>query len=139
VLGLGSTGKPHTGMGDSPVTVVVSFLLSAVIRIGFIATLRRQVTVVEWLVPMSLAMIAVWPCGRSVRPAARAVSVSVSGCGVRALSPAADPWRAARVLMLCVLDSTRSTTLNMSSCVERGSVTIEWIAEAAKSKARWIG
>jgi len=132
VLGLGSTGKLHTGMGDSSITVVVSLLLSAVALLGFIATVRRRVTIVEWLVPTSLAIIAVWPWWtfRFVLPLAPFLILYLAA-GVRALSPVADPWRAARMLLLCVLGLNAFDHAQYLLRVRHdGLSSIEWINEA---------
>ena len=48
-------------MGDFGAMMVISLALSAVVLAGFIATARRQMTVAEFLVPTSIAIVLLWP------------------------------------------------------------------------------
>jgi hypothetical protein len=48
-------------MGDFGAMMVISLALSAVVVAGFIVTARRQMTVAEFLIPISIAIVLVWP------------------------------------------------------------------------------
>ena len=48
-------------MGDVGAMMAISLALSAVVLAGFIATARRRMTVAEFLVPVSIAVVLVWP------------------------------------------------------------------------------
>ena len=48
-------------MGNAPGTYAVSFGLSAIALVGFVAAARRRVTAAEVLVPISVVMIALVP------------------------------------------------------------------------------
>jgi hypothetical protein len=54
-------GVGPASMGDNNPMMVVSFALSAIVLAGFIATVRRRITVTEFLVPVSIAIILIWP------------------------------------------------------------------------------
>ncbi|MGH9220468.1 MAG: hypothetical protein ACRD1W_14270 [Vicinamibacterales bacterium] len=56
VIGLGPGS-----MGDNAAMMAISLLLSAIVLAGFIATAKRQMTVAEFLVPVSVAIVLVWP------------------------------------------------------------------------------
>jgi hypothetical protein len=62
VIGL---GPPEEGliprMGSPTGTKVVSLALTALILGGFAAACRRRITMAEFVVPLSVAMIAAWP------------------------------------------------------------------------------
>ena len=61
-IALGGAGSPGT-MGSASGTRLVSLALSLVAVIGFGVTLRRGVTVAEFLVVLTLGMIVLWPFG----------------------------------------------------------------------------
>ena len=49
------------GMGSERVAMAISLLWSALVLAGFIATARRRMTVVEFLVPIAIGIILLWP------------------------------------------------------------------------------
>ena len=57
----GSTGLASGGMGAAGETMAISLLLSSIVLTGFIVTVRRRMTVAEFLVPISVAIILLWP------------------------------------------------------------------------------
>jgi hypothetical protein len=90
-------------MGSARGTMVVSFVLSAVALVGFLAAFRRGCTVAEFLVPLSLGLIVIWPFWsfRFVVPLTPFLFFYLLN-GVRALSPAR--WGSiARVGLACVV------------------------------------
>jgi hypothetical protein len=57
----GSTGLTSGGMGAAGATMAVSLLLSAIVLTGFFVTAWRRLTVAEFVVPISVAIILLWP------------------------------------------------------------------------------
>ena len=57
----GLAGLQPGSMGIATATMAVSVLLSAVVLLGFVDTVRRRVTIAEFLVPVSLAIVLLWP------------------------------------------------------------------------------
>jgi hypothetical protein len=49
------------GMGSAGVTMAISLVWSAIVLVGFVAAARRRMTVVEFLVPIAIAIILLWP------------------------------------------------------------------------------
>jgi hypothetical protein len=106
----GDTGFRASSMGGSSGTVAVSAAVALVVATGFIAAARRQLTVAELVVALSLGMVALVPARtfRYVLPLAPFV-VFYFLCGVESLSrlvSRARDWRfgaAFRVASACVL------------------------------------
>ncbi len=62
LVSLGGTVGIRTGsMGSAGATKVISATLGLVLIIGFVSTVRRKWTVAELLVPLSLAIVLIWP------------------------------------------------------------------------------
>lgn len=62
VVGLGgAAGLLPGSMGGAAATMAISLALSAIVLTGFVATARRRMTVAEFLVPISLAVVLLWP------------------------------------------------------------------------------
>jgi hypothetical protein len=57
----GALGLATTSMGSAPITIVISFLLSSMVLLGFLHAAMKRVTVSEILVPIALAIVLVWP------------------------------------------------------------------------------
>jgi hypothetical protein len=57
----GSTGLTSGGMGAAGATMAISLLLSGVVLTGFVVTAWRRMTVAEFLVPISVGIILLWP------------------------------------------------------------------------------
>jgi hypothetical protein len=109
----GMSGEPGiraSSMGGATATVWVSLVISAFVLAGYVAAARQRVTVVEWLVPLTLAMIVLVPAltFRYVLPLAPFV-IFYFFCGLeraRALAAGAVEWRfgaAFRTAAACIL------------------------------------
>ena len=106
----GETGIRASSMGGVTATVSVSLAISAVALVGFLAAARRQFTVAETIVPLTLAMIVLVPARtfRYVLPLAPFV-VFYFLCGLEVLSAAiarSREWRfggAFRIAAACIL------------------------------------
>ena len=62
VVALGGTlGLTAGSMGNAGATMFISFLISAVVLIGYVSAARTRLSAVELLVPISIAMIVVVP------------------------------------------------------------------------------
>ncbi len=62
VVGLGgAAGLSAASMGGAGATMVISLALSGVALAGFVRTARQRMTAAEVLVPISLAIITLWP------------------------------------------------------------------------------
>jgi hypothetical protein len=60
VVSLGAS-LAGVGMGSSGVTMAISLVWSAIVLVGFVAAARRRITIVEFLVPISIGIILLWP------------------------------------------------------------------------------
>ena len=106
----GETGVRASSMGGAWATVWVSLIVSGVVLLGYVAAARRGVTVVELIVPITLAMVAVVPAltFRYVLPLAPFV-VFYFFCGLeraRAALPPYPDWNFGavfRVAAACIL------------------------------------
>ncbi|MDP2389342.1 MAG: hypothetical protein Q8N52_03355, partial [Acidobacteriota bacterium] len=57
----GATGLQAGSMGAGEITVAVSLAISVIAVIGFVAVLRRRLTVAEFLVPLTIGMVVLIP------------------------------------------------------------------------------
>jgi hypothetical protein len=57
----GAAGLGRGSMGIAPMTMVISVALSALVALGFVQAARTRVTVAEFLVPIALGIILIWP------------------------------------------------------------------------------
>src|SRR5688500_11895524 len=57
----GAAGLGVGSMGSARGTMAISIALSALVLLGFVQTARTRVTAAELLLPISLAIILVWP------------------------------------------------------------------------------
>jgi hypothetical protein len=96
----GAAGLGRGSMGGATATMGISLALSAIVLLGFLQTARARVTVAELLVPMSLAMIALWPFWtfRFIVPLTPYLFCYLIA-GLQTLAPA----RIARLALLCVI------------------------------------
>jgi hypothetical protein len=97
----GSSGLASGGMGAAGGTMAISLLLSSIVLTGFIVTARRQMTVAEFLVPISVAIILLWPFAsfRFMLPLIPFLFFYLV-IGLQALTRTA---RAARIVLLCII------------------------------------
>jgi hypothetical protein len=96
----GALGLSRGSMGSASGTMGVSFVIAAIVLLGFVQTSRNNVTVAELLVPVSLGIILVWPFWtfRFVVPLAPYLFFYLVA-GLRACAPAA----VARVVLFCLI------------------------------------
>ena len=96
----GAAGLGRGSMGSASATIAVSLLLSALVIVGFVQTARRHVTVAELLVPISLAIILLWPFWtfRFVVPLAPYLFFYLVA-GIRTFAP----LRVARIALICLI------------------------------------
>jgi hypothetical protein len=105
----GVAGLSAASMGGPRATIILSCLFTAIIIVGFIDAVRHRITVVEILVPVSLAITLLWPFWsfRFVLPLTPyLVFYLLAGLrGLHAwLAPATpDPWRISRIAILVIL------------------------------------
>jgi len=57
----GTVGWTFVGIGNLPVNMAVSVVLSVIVVAGFLRTIRRGLSPAEFLVPISLAIAILWP------------------------------------------------------------------------------
>ena len=113
VIGLGppqEVGAPS--MGSALGTKVVSFVLSLLVVLGFVAACRRRVTVAEPLVVLALGMIVLWPFWtfRFVLPLVPFLFVylvlgaeAVAGWFGRLRQGGVAPYSVARILLMVII------------------------------------
>jgi hypothetical protein len=96
----GAAGLGQGSMGGATETMAVSLVLSTIVLVGYVDTVRRRVTVAELLVPIALVIIMLWPFWtfRFVVPLLPYLFVYLIA-GIRTFAP----LRAARIALLCVV------------------------------------
>lgn len=96
----GAAGLGRGSMGSATATMAISLALSAIVVLGFVQTARRSVTVAELLIPISLAIVLVWPFWtfRFVLPLLPYLFLYLIA-GMRMLAP----LRIVRLALLCVI------------------------------------
>ncbi len=96
----GAAGLGYGSMGGASVTMAISVVLSGVVLLGFVQSVRTRITVTEILIPVVLGIIVVWPFWtfRFLVPLAPFLAFYLV-TGIRALASA----RAARVALLCMI------------------------------------
>lgn len=102
VVSLGRIGHIAGSMGNSPATMVISFVLAAAALIGWIKAWRERPELPELLVPLTIIMVVMVPVWtfRYVVP----LTPFIIGYLVEALrTRGSDPWRLARIAVLCVI------------------------------------
>ena len=114
VVALGGRSGPGAGnMGRATATMVISFVLSAIALVGYVRAARTSLTAAELLVPISLALTVAVPFQtfRYVLPLApfmffylvEGVRTATVWCERVANTTRRDPWRVARVVLLCLI------------------------------------
>lgn len=91
LLGVGTYGM-RGPMGNGTETIVLSTVLFALMAVGWGAAVRRQLSLAEIVVPLSLAVIVAWPFWsfRFILPLAPFLLIYLVD-GLRAVTPAASP------------------------------------------------
>jgi len=105
VFSLGALGLLAGSMGNAAGTIVLSLALSVVAIVGFVAASKERITAVEFLVPLTLMMLVIYPYWtfRFVLPLAPFVLVYLV-LGFRTIGrlATADEWRLPRIFLLTV-------------------------------------
>ena len=129
VVALGGVAGFLTGsMGVAGATMAISLALSAIVLAGFIATARRRMTVAEFLVPISVAVVLLWPFWsfRFVLPLIPYLCFYlVVGLQVLTRSP-----QVARMALLCIIG------LNL---YDHAGYILHGRGGSQASRAEWVG
>jgi hypothetical protein len=131
VVSLGRIGLLAGSMGNGAVSMTISLVLAAVALAGWMRTWRERVELPELLVPLTIAMVVIFPVWpfRYVAPLAPFV-IGYFVAGLR--MPTSDPWRLARLAILCAIglnlcDHGRyALDLHSASRVE----TLDWVEDS---------
>jgi hypothetical protein len=126
----GATGFIGSSMGGNPMTMTITFALSAVAGLGFIGALRRRITAAEIVVVLSLAAILIVPARtfRYIVPLTPyLLFYFVSGVAMIARTPNVAPVRIAllSILALQVLDHSQYIVIKM-----RSAVPPDWLGDS---------
>ena len=114
-------------MGVARGTMAVSFALSAIVILGFVALIRRDgITSAELVVPISLVLIVTWPqwAFRFVLPMTPFLYLYLVS-GLRVLTPS---MAIARVLLVCAI--SLNVIDHASYIVQSRSRPLDWAADA---------
>lgn len=129
VVGLGGFAGLLTGsMGSAAATMAISLALSVIVLAGFIATARRRITVAEFLVPVSVAVVLLWPFWsfRFVLPLTPYLFFYLmSGLHVLTRSP-----QAARIVLLSIIG------LNL---YDHAGYILHGRSQEQASRGEWLG
>jgi len=136
VFSLGALGFLAGSMGNAPLTIALSLLLSAVVIAGYVADGTERLTVVELLVPLTISMVLVYPYWtfRFILPLAPFIFIYLLS-GWRVLTSrvsTVDVWRPARVVVLSIvalqlIDHAAYIRVYRD---EQLAQQIEWVAES---------
>ena len=126
----GSSGVTSAGsMGSATGTMILSLALGGFAVCGFVAAVRRRPTLAEFLVPLALAMIVLWPqwTYRFVLPLTPFLFLYL----LFGLQAVVRGWRrVARIALACLI------TLNLADHVQYVALAyarpdeVEWLADA---------
>lgn len=129
VVGLGGVAGLLPGsMGVAGASMVISLAFSAIVLVGFIEAARRRATVAEFLVPVCIAVVLLWPFWsfRFVLPLTPFLFFYlVTGLNVLTRSP-----QFARVALLCIIG------LNL---YDHAGYILHGRSQGQASRAEWIG
>ena len=129
VIGLGgAAGLLPGSMGGAAATMVISLALSVVVLTGYIAAARQRITVAEFLLPVALAIVSLWPFWsfRFVLPLTPFLFFYlVNGLNVVTRSP-----RIVRVVILCIIG------FNLA---DHAGFLLHQRNQDGASRAGWIG
>ncbi len=143
VVSLGASSGPLPGsMGGATATMVIAFVLSAFVLAGYVSAAREHLTAAELLVPLSLALTIAVPFQtfRYVLPltpflffylieGVRRVSL---WCGRAMGAVPRDPWRVARIVMLCLIgfDLLDHGQYIFAARGAEGAQAVDWIGDS---------
>jgi hypothetical protein len=130
VLAVGGGLFPGS-MGIATGTVLVSGLFSVVALLGFVSAIRRGATSAEYLVPLSVGMIVVWPwpAYRFVLPLTPYLLFYLLA-GLRTITPAMP---VARVALLCVIGLNAAD--HAQYILASRTATPDWAADSQETDA----
>jgi len=124
----GARGFRAGSMGSAPGAMAISFLLSGLALAGYVTALRRRPTLAEFVIPVALVIILLWPhwTFRFVLPLAPFLFYYLA-IGAERLGQ-----RTARLLVLSlvglsVLEHSQYIRVKLT-----GAQELEWIADAAE-------
>src|SRR5262249_32534499 len=130
VISIGSVGELAGSMGNAPVTIAMSFAVSTLSLLGWALAWRSRVTVAEFFVPLSVAVLVPYQTFRYVLPLAPFLFQYLVGGTTRATgSP-----RPGRIVLLCVIGLSLFDHIQYAQA-RFGAVpgqTIEWFADSAE-------
>jgi hypothetical protein len=124
-------GRYPASMGSAPGTMAVSLVLSGVAFLGFLTVARKAPTTAEFLVPLSIGMIVLWPhpAIRYVLPLAPFLFFYL----LRGLETLTRSGTASRIAILIVIG------LNLLDhgqyALARRAGVVDWAAEAREADA----
>lgn len=142
LISIGFVGDLAGSMGNAPATLVISFVLSGVMLLGWVAACRNRVTAAEILTLLSVAMIVLVPFQTfryTLTLAPFLFFYLVTGTGVLTAAagrwlgrPFADPMRVARLMLACmiglaILDHAQYLAARFSGA---DPPAVDWIAES---------
>lgn len=133
-------GLPPGSMGNSPVTLAISFVLSVICLGGYIAVCRERITAAELLVPLSIGMTLLVPFWtyRYILPLAPFVFLYLLA-GIRAATTVVlpsrstalrDPWTAARIAILSIICLDAADHAQYIVAARNSPERVDWIADA---------
>ena len=129
VIGLGGiAGLLPGSMGIAGTTMAISLVFGAIVLVGFVQTARRGMTVAEFLVPVAVAIVLLWPFWsfRFVLPLTPYFFFYLVA-GLQVLMRSAQ---VTRIVMLCLIG------LNL---YDHAGYILHAHAEAAASRVEWLG
>jgi hypothetical protein len=143
IVGLGTTaGLSAASMGGATATLIISTLLGVLACIGYVAAVRREMTVSEWLLPISLVITLLWPFWsfRFVLPLAPllyfhlilGIETVVTMAGKAARMQTIEPFRIPRLALACVLGLAILDHAGHIALVRDpgGQHNVEWLARS---------
>lgn len=143
----GLLGLTAGSMGNAPATMIISFFFGAIMFAGYVRIVRARLTLAELLTPISLAMIVLVPffTFRYVLPLTPFLLVYLAE-GLRTLmvwaargrsGPGHDPWRMARISMLCIIGLDVVDHVEYIRLARRtvGVPAVDWLNDAEEIDA----
>jgi hypothetical protein len=128
-------------MGGAEGTMAISLVLSAIALVGFSQTARQRITVAEILIPISLAVVLLWPFWsfRFVLPLTPYLFFYLV-TGLRTLTRS---WQAARIALLCIIGlNLYDHVVYILHAHDQGDIAaVEWVGSSREVDAAldWIG
>ncbi len=139
VIGLGGVvGLLPGSMGVARETMAISAGFAGVVMVGFVAVVRRRVTVTELLVPTSIAIVLLWPFWsfRFLLPLTPFLFFYL----VMGLNILTRSTRAARLTLLCILGLAIYDHAGYIAHARSTGARSEWVGsmDALDATLRWV-